>query len=255
MQRQILMISLIFVCCFILLSPAKNGYSDSILGPGINIKTDGKTGHGVLKINSISYQAQNLTIQMGSIVKISGAVFDGSKESRLVLTGTNVKDTLYKFTGFVTGKNGMKNVKLDLYIVGPNPSSTTKSSPVKITTKKTTHASQIKLVVKSFDRVTAGYSYGFSIKAFDKKTNPTGNYDQEIGKIQGVKVLVVFKDKNDKIIKTLNGTTDNQGYYSDSFRILNNLPSVAYHVIFNATKSAYLSDSVIKTVFVQANSG
>jgi hypothetical protein len=108
--------------------------------------------------------------------------------------------------------------------------------------------------VKSFDIVIVGYSYGFSVKTFDKKLNPTGDYDQKIGKIQGVNVSVVFKDKNNKIVKTLNGITDNQGYYSDSFRILNYMPSVTHHVIFKATKSGYLSDSVIKIVFVQANS-
>ena len=248
MQKQILKISLIFVCCVVLLSPAKNGYSDSILGTGVNIQTDGKTGHGVLKINSIAYQAQNLTIQMGNPVKISGDVFVGTEKSRLVLTGINVKDTLYKFTGFVIGKSGMTNVKLDLYIIGPNP------PPVPPIAKKSPEPNQIKLVVKSFDKVVVTYSYGFSVKTFDKKINPKGDYDQKTGKIQGAKISVVFKDNNNKIVKTLNGVTDNQGYYSDSFRIVNYLPGVTYHVIFNATKSGYLSDSVIKTVFVQANS-
>ena len=248
MLKQILKISLIFVCCLVLLSPAKSGYSDSIIGTGVSIKTDGKTGHGVLKINSIAYQAQNLTIQMGPQVKISGDVFDGTEKSRIVLTGINVKNTLYEFIGFVLGKNGMTNVKLDLYIIGPNP-----PPPVTVA-KKAPQTNQIKLVVQSFDKAIVTYSYGFSVKAFDKKFNPIGNFDQNIGKIQGVNISVVIKDKDNKIVKTLNGITDNYGYYSDSFKILNYLPSVTYKVIFNATKSGYLYDSVIKTVFVQANS-
>lgn len=248
MLKQILKISLIFVCCLVLLSPAKNGYSDSILGTGVSIKTDGKTGHGVLKIKSITYQAQNLTIQMGNPVKISGDVFVGTEKSRLVLTGIQVKDTLYKFTGYIVGKNLNTNVKLDLYIIGANP------PPLVPVAKKAPQANQLKLAVQSFDQVIVTYSYGFSVKAFDKKLNPTGNYDQTIGKIQGAKISVIFKDNKNNIVKTLNGITDKDGYYSDSFKIANYLPNVTYHVIFNATKTGYLSDSVIKTVFVQANS-
>ena len=249
MYKQILKISLIFVCCVVLLSPTKNGYSDSILGTGVSIQTDGKTGHGALIIKSVLYQAQNLTIQMGNPVKISGDIFSGKEKSRLVLTGINVKDTLYKFTGYVTGKNGNTDVvKLDLYIVGPNPI-------LKATTvKKTPQVNQLKLAVGSPQIVVVTYNYLFSVKVFDKKINPTGDYDKKIGKIQGAKISVVVKDNNNKIVKTLSGTTDNQGYYSDSFRILNYLPSVTYHVIFNATKSGYVSDSVTKTVFVLSNS-
>lgn len=247
MYKQILKISLIFVCCVVLLSPTKNGYSDSILGTGVSIQTDGKTGHGALIIKSVLYQAQNLTIQMGNPVKISGDIFSGKEKSRLVLTGTNVKDTLYKFTGYVIGKKSTE-VKLDLYIIGPNPPLTTSA------VKKTPQVNQLKLAVGSPQIVVVTYNYLFSVKVFDKKINPTGDYDKKIGKIQGAKISVVIKDNNNKIVKTLSGTTDNQGYYSDSFRILNYLPSVTYHVIFNATKSGYVSDSVTKTVFVLANS-
>ncbi|MDE1769553.1 MAG: hypothetical protein KGI28_03230 [Thaumarchaeota archaeon] len=248
MLKQILKISLIFVCCLVLLSTAKNGYSDSILGAGVSIKTDGKTGHGVLKINSVTYQAQNLTIQMGNPVKISGDIFNGKEKSRLVLTGINVKDTLYKFSGIIVGKNGIRDVNLDLYIVGANP------PPLPPATKKVPQPNHLELIVKSPEIVVVTYNYGFSVKVFDKKINPTGNYDQKTGNIQGVKISVSFKDNNNKIVKTLNGVTDNQGYYADSFRILNYLPSTPYYVTFNATKSGYISDSVIKTVFVHANS-
>lgn len=245
MLKQILKISLIFICCLVLLSPAKSGYSDSILGTGVNIQSDGKTGHGILKINSKIYQAQNLTIQMGPQIKISGDVYDGIKKSKLVLTGIKVKDTLYEFTGYILGKNGMTNAKLDLYVIGPNP------PPPATISKNAPQLDQIKLVVQSFDKVTVGYSYGFSVKTFDKKLNPTGDYDQKNGKISNVDISVAIIDKNNKIVKTMKGKTDSQGYYSDSFSIVNYVPSVTYHVMFNATKSNYLSDSVIKTVFVQ----
>jgi len=247
MYKQILKISLIFVCCVIILSPTKNGYSDAILGSGVSIQSDGKTGHGILIIKSTMYQAQNLTIQMGNPVKISGDVFVGKEKSKLVLTGTNVKDTLYKFTGYVIGKKSTE-VNLDLYIIGPNPPLTTTA------VKKTPQVNQLKLVVNSPQSVVVTYNYGFALKVFDKKINPTGDYDKKIGKIQGVNISVVVKDINNKIVKTLSGVTDNQGYYSDSFRIQNYSPSVTYHVTFNATKSGYTSDSTTKTVYVLANS-
>lgn len=248
MQKHALKILLVLVCCSILLVPIKSAYSDTILGTGTNIQTDGKTGHGVLSINSVTYQAPNLTIEMGKTVKISGDVFIGTEKSKLSLSGTNVKDITYDLTGFVTGKSGTKYVKLELYIVGTNPKATTNQI------QKNTQTNQLELVVKSFDKVIVGYSYGFSVKAFDKKLNPTGSYDQKVGKLAGVNISVVFKDKNNHVLKTFQGITDNQGYYSDSEKIVNYLPSVTYQVIFNATKSGYLSDSVIKTVFVQPNS-
>src|SRR5574340_1569613 len=248
MPKHVLKILLIFVCCSILLAPVKSAYSDTILGTGTNIQTDGKTGHGVLSINSVTYQAPNLAIEMGKIVKISGDIFVGTEKSKLSLSGTKIKDITYEFTGFVIGKSGTEYVKIVLYIIGANPKAT--SSPI----QKTVQTNQIELVVKSFDKVIVGYSYGFSVKAFDKKLNPTGSYDQKVGKLAGVNISVVIKDKNNKILKTFNGVTDNQGYYSDSERIVNYLPSVTYHVIFNATKSGYLSDSVVKTGYVQPNS-
>lgn len=255
MSKQILKILLIFVCCSILLAPVKNGYADSILGTGVNIQTDGKTGHGTLKINSIVYKAPNLTIKMGNTIKISGDVFSGNEKSKLAISGIKVKDTLYEFTGFVIGKSGMTTVKLDLYWVSSNPKTvgSTKSIPVNPSTQKTTQMNQIKLVVNSFDKAIVGYSYGFAVKTFDKKSNPTGNFDQNEGKIPGVKITVIIKDKNNNILKTFNGLTDNQGYYSDSEGIVNYVPNVTYNVIFNATKSGYLSDSVIKSVFVQSS--
>jgi hypothetical protein len=155
------------------------------------------------------------------------------------------------FTGFVIGKSGTEYTKLDLYIIGANPQTITKPIPANPSIQKTVQTNQIKLVVKSFDRVTVGYSYGFTVKTFDKKSNPTGNFDQGEGKIPWTKITVTIKDKNNKIVKTFNGITDSQGYYSDSERIVNYLPSVTYQVIFNATKAGYLSDSAVKTVFVQ----
>ena len=250
MARHLLKIVLVFaVCCSIILAPVKSAYSDTILGTGINIQTDGKTGHGVLKINSVTYQAPNLTIEtMGKTVKISGDIFSGTEKSELYLSGTKVQDITYQFSGFIMGKSGAQYVKIVLYIIGANPKAT--SSPV----QKTVQADQIELVVKSYDKVIVGYSYGFSVKAFDKKLNPTGSYDQKVGKLAYVNISVTIKDNNNKILQTFNGVTDGQGYYSDSERIVNYLPSVTYHVIFNATKPGYLSDSVVKTVFVQPNS-
>jgi hypothetical protein len=253
MSKQTLKILLIFVCCAILLAPAaKNGYADSILGTGVSIQSDGKTGHGTLKINSVTYQAPNLTIQMGNIIKISGDVFSGTVKSKLVISGIKVKDTLYNFSGFLIGNNGMTNVKLDLYIASANP--TTVKPSLTSSTQKTIQMNQIKLVVKSYANVIVGYSYGFEVKTFDKKSNPTGNFDQKYGNVAGVNIVVTLKDKNGKTLMKFNGITNSQGYYSDSKPVVNYLPSVTYQVIFNATKTGYLSDSVIKTVFIQANS-
>lgn len=248
MPKYTLKILLILVCCSIFLVPIKSAYSDTILGTGTSIQTDGKTGHGTLSINSVTYQAPNLTIEMGKTVKISGDIFVGTEKSKLSLSGTNVKDITYDLTGFVIGKSGTKYVKLVLYIIGANPKPTI--TPV----QKIAQTNQIELVVKSFDKVTVGYSYGFSVKAFDKKLNPAGDYDQKNGKLAGVNISVVLEDKNNHVLKTFHGITDNQGYYSDSERIVNYLPNVTYHAIFNGTKDGYLSDSVTKTVFVQPNS-
>lgn len=249
MQKKILKTLLIFACCAVLLGPiAKNAYADIILGTGTNIQSDGKTGHGTLEINSVAYQAKNLTIQMGTIVKISGDVFSGTTKSKLVISGVNVKDTLYNFSGFLIGSNGMTNVKLDLYIVGANPT-ISKSSPS--STQKTIKLSQIKLVVKSFDKVTVQYPYSFEVKTFDKKSNPTGNFDQKYGIVPDTNISVVLKDSKGNILMKFSGVTNNQGHYSDSKKIVNYLPSVSYKAIFNATKYDYLSDSVIKTVIIQ----
>lgn len=257
MQKKILKILLIFACCAVLLgSIAKNAYADTILGTGVNIQSNGKTGHGTLTINSVVYQAKNLTIQMGNIVKISGDVFSGTTKSKLVITGVNVKDTLYSFSGFLIGNNGMTNVKLDLYITSSNPiisksnPTISKSSP----TQKTIKLSQIKLVVKSYDRVVVGQVYGFEVKTFDKKSNPTGNFDQKYGNVPGVNISVVLKDKNGNVLMKFNGITNSQGYYTSSKSIVNYLPTATYQGIFNATKTGYLPDSVIKTVFILANS-
>jgi hypothetical protein len=47
MSKQILKILLIFACCAVLLGViAKNVYADTILGTGINIQSNGKTGYG-----------------------------------------------------------------------------------------------------------------------------------------------------------------------------------------------------------------
>ncbi len=252
MSKQILKILLIFACCAVLLGPiAKNVYADSILGTGVNIQSDGKTGHGTLKINSAIYQAQNLTIQMGNTVKISGDIYSGTEKSKLVITGIKVKDTLYNFVGFIIGNNGMTNVKLDLYIVPANP---TPSKSISTTTaQKTIQQNQIKLVVKSFDKVAVRFPYSFEVKAFDKKSNPNGDFDQKNGKIPGVKISAVLVDSTGKILMKFNGITDSQGHYSDSKTIANYLSSnnVTYKAIFNATKSGYLSDSVVKTVYIQ----
>ena len=249
MTKHSLKLLLIFVvCCSILLAPIKSAYSDTILGTGTSIQTDGKTGHGVLKINSATYQAPNLSVEMGKTVKISGDIFVGAEKSKLSLTGTKIQDITYEFTGVIIGKSNTQYVKLVLYVIGANPK--VASSPI----QKAAQANQIELAVKSFDQVIVGYSYGFSVKAFDKKLNPAGSYDQNVGKLAYVNISVVIKDKDNKILKTFNGVTDGQGYYSDSVKIANYLPNVTYHVIFNATKSGYLSDSVTRTVFVQPNS-
>jgi hypothetical protein len=225
-------------------------YADTILGTGINIQSNGKTGYGTLKINSVIYQAQNLTIQMGNTVKISGDIYSGTDKSKLAITGIKVKDTLYNFVGLLIGKNGATNVKLDLYIVPANPTMP-KSTPT-TTTQKTIQQNQIKLVVKSFNSVASRFPYSFEVKTFDKKSNPAGDFDQKNGKISGVKISAVLVDSTGKIIMKFNGVTDSQGSYSDSKTVAYNVSSnnVTYKAIFNATKSGYLSDSVVKTVYI-----
>lgn len=103
----------------------------------------------------------------------------------------------------------------------------------------------IKLNLISFSQSHAviGYIYGFSVRVYDAIKNPRNDYYQNWGYLQDVTINLSVKNQKGTIVKSFNGITDKNGFYSDSFRIPDNFRATSYVVVINATKEGFVADN------------
>ena len=119
--------------------------------------------------------------------------------------------------------------------VKPKASLTEQKTQSKDTTKKIT------LMTKHTSPAEIQYSYRITTKVFDADKNPTGNFEQNYGFIEGVKIKVSILDSAGRVVRSFDGITDKHGYFSDGFRIPDNFSPGTYKVIVTAEKDG-LSD-------------
>jgi len=102
---------------------------------------------------------------------------------------------------------------------------------------------KLNLISLSQSHATIGHKYGFSVGVYDEIKNPRNDYYQNWGYLQDVIINVSIKNQEGIIVKSFNGTTNKNGYYSDSFRIPDNFRATSYIVVINATKEGFVADS------------
>ncbi len=78
---------------------------------------------------------------------------------------------------------------------------------------------------------------------YDEIKNQRSDYYQNWGYLQDAIINVSIKNQEGIIVKSFNGTTNKNGYYSDSFRIPDNFRATSYIVVINATKEGFVADS------------
>jgi hypothetical protein len=65
-------------------------------------------------------------------------------------------------------------------------------------------------------------SYDFTVRVFDPALNPSSNFYNSIGFLEGVKITAKVADTAGRLVNTINGTTDNAGYFTGSVIIPDN---------------------------------
>jgi hypothetical protein len=65
-------------------------------------------------------------------------------------------------------------------------------------------------------------SYDFTVRVFDPALNPSSNFYNSIGFLEGVKITAKVTDTAGRLVNTINGTTDDAGYFIGSVIIPDN---------------------------------
>jgi hypothetical protein len=65
-------------------------------------------------------------------------------------------------------------------------------------------------------------SYDFTVRVFDPALNPSSNFYNSIGFLEGVKITAKVTDTAGRLVNTINGTTDDAGYFIGSVMIPDN---------------------------------
>lgn len=99
---------------------------------------------------------------------------------------------------------------------------------------------KILLIAKHTGWVDVSYSYRITTKVYEADKNPTSNFDQNYGFIQGAKITVKILGSDGKIVKSFEGLTDNHGYFSDGYRLPDNFKRGTYKVVVTAEKDGSL---------------
>lgn len=163
------------------------------------------------------------------------------------LVENNGEGSVYSFIGkIVKDGQSMKTVYV-AKISAPEPPKTVPTGEKEMENKTTdqTKAETLKLILitKQTDRVQVSDSYTITAKVFDADKNPTGDFNQNWGGILGVKIIAKIIDSNGITVKSLEGVTDNGGYFSDSFRLPDNFKPGTYKVVVTAQKDSFTTSN------------
>ncbi|NDF46820.1 MAG: hypothetical protein EB158_01210 [Nitrosopumilaceae archaeon] len=108
-----------------------------------------------------------------------------------------------------------------------------------ISPEESTSAKDLLLLAKQNNRVQWKDLYKFTIRAFDKQSNPQSDFNTNTGYVNGVQISVTVKDTVGNVVKTTTGTTQKFGYYEDSILIPDNARTGVYTVTVTASAKNY----------------
>ncbi|MEM3144002.1 MAG: hypothetical protein QXW91_05185 [Candidatus Nitrosotenuis sp.] len=86
-------------------------------------------------------------------------------------------------------------------------------------------------------------SYDFTVRVFDPALNPGSNFYNSIGFLEGVQITAKVTDTAGRLVNTINGTTDNAGYFTGSVIIHDNSITGLYTLDVLISDSKYNSQS------------
>lgn len=92
-------------------------------------------------------------------------------------------------------------------------------------------------------------SYDFTVRVFDPTLNPSSNFYNSIGFLEGVQITATVTDAAGRLINVINGTTDSTGYFIGSVIIPDNSITGLYTLDVLLSDSKYNSQSQ-RLVFV-----
>ncbi|NDB32659.1 MAG: hypothetical protein EB166_01635 [Thaumarchaeota archaeon] len=213
------------------------------------------SGFGIISntIQSISIQAlvqdheqskiQNGTITMGGdSFQISTANLSLSNNKKTIQFNANTSDFTLDASGKLVLSAGSDSI---YYVTGKTSDGDSFSTFVKlqqiqsISPEESTSAKDLLLLAKQNNRVQWKDLYKFTIRAFDKQSNPQSDFNTNTGYVNGVQISVTVKDTVGNVVKTTTGTTQKFGYYEDSILIPDNARTGVYTVTVTASAKNY----------------
>ena len=210
---------------------------------------------GIISISGNNYafsENSKVTIsQDGKLLRLfaEATSLDGEKIS-LSLFGNLVESSkngsVYGFTGAIDKNNQTIKAIYTVKIIKFNPTSETvtekkETQPTQSTVTETKElkngAHKIVLIATQYDPVQISYVYKITAKVYEADKNPTSNFNQNYGFVAGAKIIAQIIKSDGRVVKSFEGITSNNGYYSDGFRIPDNFFPGTYKVVVTAEKN------------------
>lgn len=155
--------------------------------------------------------------------------------------------SVYSFTGKIEKDNQSMKIVYVAKIVGLEPPKEVSTQEKETGNKSTNETKQeilkLMLITKQWDRVQVSDSYRITAKVYDADKNPTKDFDQNWGGILGVKIISKIIDSNGVTVKSLEGITDQGGYFSNGFKLPDNFKPGTYKVIVTAEKDGFTTSN------------
>jgi hypothetical protein len=210
---------------------------------------------GRFTVDEQSYPLRNLVflpIFDERFVKINAVASDASLNLTGRLVAENDDGMVYDLRGTIT-RNNIREMVFVLAVLhvahvpaleSVIPNATNQNDSTTIEDKL-----DALLLVRHKTTVQWRDSYDFTVRVFDPALNPSSNFYNSFGFLEGVKITAKVTDTAGRLVNTINGTTDSTGYFIGSVIIPDNSITGLYTLDVSISDSKYDSQSQ-RLVFV-----
>lgn len=184
---------------------------------------------GYLVLDEKNYPFNGLDfvfLQDQRMVKINGMADGVSFTATGRLAALHQDGAIYDLKGHIIKDNVPQRLFLSTILVQAEPT-TEMALPVPDNnetdvTGNDSEKQDILLLVRHKNAVQWMDRYDFTVRVFDPPSNPSLNFYHNFGFIEGIGVSAKITDPVGREIRTINGTTDNTGYFTGSVIIPDN---------------------------------
>lgn len=211
------------------------GLSDDIVNAHLNLDLEKDTSNNHISFQSgqvifddMTYSIRSMNVvllQDQRVIKVNGAAGDISISATGRLVALNYEGAIYDLRGYVIKDDAPQRIFISVILSQTKPAadgSDLSDVSGDEASEPLSEKQDVHLLVRHKTIVQWKDRYDFTVRVFDPALNPSMNFYHGFGFIEGVQISAKITDPVGREMRTINGTTDNTGYFVGSLIIPDN---------------------------------